>query len=138
MSRFSVFGMKARPRPKGSSNHHHCQHIAGQERLQQVIGDNTQNVVIIGKVPQFLRYVGCTGADNISRKIARCNPEIHHEPDTGSTDGRQKGVGHSMSKDTSRFLLAAQLGQGGYYRQSNGRHCDELEKAGKNSGNKSK
>ena len=68
------FWHESQTKTKGSSNHHHCQHIAGQEGLQQVIGDNAQNMVIIGKVAQFLRYVGCTGTDNISRKIARCNP----------------------------------------------------------------
>lgn len=92
----------------GSRDEHDRKDIARQERLEHVVRDDRQEVVVIGDFFQFLRDVGNAGIDEVYRQVARCDPEIEDQADGSGTDRRQKRVGDGVSEDTARFFLGSQ------------------------------
>ena len=92
----------------GSRDEHDRKDIARQERLEHVVRDDRQEVVVIGDFFQFLRDAGNAGIDEVYRQVARCDPEIEDQADGSGTDRRQKRVGDGVGEDTARFFLGSQ------------------------------
>ena len=65
-------------------------------------------MVVVGDRLEFLRNAGNTGTDQFHRQIARGNPDVECQTDSGGTNRRQQGVRDGVRKDTPRFFFSTQ------------------------------
>ena len=74
--------------------------------MQDIVRDDGQDMVIVGEVADLVRRDGRrTGTDDISREIARGNPEIKDESDGRSGYRGEQCIDDSMSEYALRLLL---------------------------------
>ena len=114
----------------GCGNQHDGQDVAGEERLQHVVRDDGEEVVVVGEGAELLhRDIRGTGADEVSRQIARRDPEVEDEADGSGGNRRQQRVSDGVREDAARVLLGAERRERRDDGKRDGRHGDELEQA---------
>ena len=87
-------------------------------------------MVVVGEGAEFLhRDIRGAGADEVSRQVARRNPEIEDEADRSRGNRRQQRVGDGVREDAARVLLGAERRERRDDGEGDGRHSDELEQA---------
>ena len=122
-------GHEGERQPDRGRNQHDGEHIAREERLQQVVRNDRKDVVIVGKRPKLLRHIGCPRSDDLSGQVARRDPHIECKSDSRRRNGRQQCISDSMGKDASRILLRAKRRKRRDDSERDGRHGDELKEA---------
>lgn len=128
-------GHEGQRKADGGGNDHDREDIAGNERLERVIRDDGQDVVVVGErfeIAQWHRRLA--GSEKIHGQIIRCDHQIEAQADGSGADGGEQGVDDGMAEDAARVPVAPQLGQRGDHSQRDGRNGDELEQAGENGG----
>ena len=83
----------------GCADEQDAEHIPLGERIYHVVGDDAEDVVIVGEFTQVLGYIGLSCRHHFCRQVLWTDEEIEHKTNRCCRDGGQERVGDGVEEN---------------------------------------